>query len=324
MPPSDDAYTIVIFRGVTANPFRIRLRKVMLKRVLLTTVALFVMQVGIMVHYVVQMDQVVELNGLREAMDRYRNQTVAFSEAIDDMRQRMLSMQELHRKFQTMFGLDTEQIDGVGVNGRGGEEFPYDVPSSSTPSRVSQNARADESVNRNPGFPKTTLVIKIEKGLAWLDRQTLREQHILARLQETAGERAEQWAATPSIWPVKGPITSKFGPRLSPFTGKKAFHSGLDIGAALGKKVRAPAKGRVVVAGYDTRMGRFIRINHGHGIQTTYGHLLKRSVKYGQKVRRGDLIGLVGSTGRFSTGPHLHYQIAIHNKVVNPRQYILD
>ena len=324
MPPSDDAYTIVIFRGVTANPFRIRLRKVMLKRVLLTTVALFVMQVGIMVHYVVQMDQVVELNGLREAMDRSRNQTVAFSEAIDDMRQRMLSMQELHRKFQTMFGLDAEQIDGVGVNGRGGEEFPYDAPSSSTPSRVSQNARADESVNRNPGFPQTTLVIKIEKGLAWLDRQTLREQHILARLQETAGERAERWAATPSIWPVKGPITSKFGPRLSPFTGKKAFHSGLDIGAALGKEVRAPAKGRVVVASYDTRMGRFIRINHGHGIQTTYGHLLKRLVKYGQKVRRGELIGLVGSTGRFSTGPHLHYQIAIHNKVVNPRQYILD
>ena len=324
MPPSDDAYTIVIFRGATANPFRLRLRKVILKRALLTTMALFVMQVGITVHYVVKMDQVVEFNGLREDMERSRNKTVAFSEAIDDMEQRMLSMQKLHRKLQTMLGLDTEPIDGVGVNGQGGEEFPYDAPSSSTPSQVSQNARADESVNRNPGFPPTTLVIKIEKGLAWLERQRLREQRILDRLQETAGERAERWAATPSIWPVKGPITSKFGPRISPFTGKKAFHSGLDIGAALGKEVRAPAKGRVILAGYDARMGRYIRINHGYGVQTTYGHLSKRLVKHGQKVRRGDLIGLVGSTGRFSTGPHLHYQIAIHGKVVNPRQYILD
>lgn len=324
MPPSDDAYTIVIFRGATANPFRLRLRKVILKRALLTTMALFVMQAGITVHYVVKMDQVVELNGLREAMDRSRNQTVAFSEAIDDMSQRMLSMQKLHRKLQTMFGLETEPLDGVGVNGQGGEEFPYDAPSSGIPSRVSQNARADESVNRNPDFPPTTLVIKIEKRLAWLDQQMLREQHILAQLQDTAGERADRWAATPSVWPVRGPITSKFGPRRSPFTGKRAFHAGLDIGAALGKEVRAPAKGKVVIAGYDARMGRYIRINHGYGVQTTYGHLSERLVKGGQKVRRGDLIGLVGSTGRFSTGPHLHYEIAIHGKVVNPRQYILD
>lgn len=324
MPPSDDAYTIVIFRGATANPFRLRLRKVILKRALLTTMALFVMQAGITVHYVVKMDQVVELNGLREAMDRSRNQTVAFSEAIDDMSQRMLSMQKLHRKLQTMFGLETEALDGVGVNGQGGEEFPYDAPSSGIPSRVSQNARADESVNRNPDFPPTTLVIKIEKRLAWLDQQMLREQHILAQLQDTAGERADRWAATPSVWPVRGPITSKFGPRRSPFTGKRAFHAGLDIGAALGKEVRAPAKGKVVIAGYDARMGRYIRINHGYGVQTTYGHLSERLVKGGQKVRRGDLIGLVGSTGRFSTGPHLHYEIAIHGKVVNPRQYILD
>ena len=88
--------------------------------------------------------------------------------------------------------------------------------------------------------------------------------------------------------------------------------------------MRAPAKGKVVRASYDTRMGNYIRINHRHGIETTYGHLSKMLVRYGQEVKRGDVLGLVGSTGRFSTGPHLHYQIAVNEKVVDPLQYILD
>ena len=324
MPLSDDTYTVMIFRGATAKPFRIRLRKVTLKRVLLTAAALVVLQAGIMVHYVVQTGQVAELNVLREAMHQSRNQTVVFSEAIDDMKQRMLSMQELNKKLQTMFGLDPEQVEGIEVNGQGGEEFPYDAASYHAPEQLSGDALADDFVRSNPNAPQATLVVRIEKGLAWLDRHASKQQHILAQLQEVAGERVGRWAATPSVWPVKGPITSKFGPRISPFTGKRAFHSGLDIGAPRGKEVRAPAKGRVVAAAYDARLGKFLRINHGYGIETTYGHLSKMLVRYGQRVKRGDLIGLVGSSGRFSTGPHLHYQIAIHDKVVNPRQYILD
>ena len=123
---------------------------------------------------------------------------------------------------------------------------------------------------------------------------------------------------------MKGSITSRFGPRVSPFTGKKALHSGLDIGARNGTEVRAPASGKVVVAAYDGRMGKFIRIDHGYGIETTYGHLSKIHVKYGDRVHRGDLIGLVGSSGKFSTGPHLHYQVAVNDRVVDPRHYILD
>ncbi len=314
----------MIFRGMTTNPLKIGLRKATLKKVFLAAVVVLAVQVGVLVHYVVQTNQVAELEELREELSQSRGQTVAFSEAIDDMRQRMLSMQEVHAKLQTMFGLDHEQRDGLVVDGQGGEEFPYDASFSRATGRLSEEAPADELIRSNPNASRSTLVVKIEKGLVWLDRQALRQRHVLARLEETAEERVERWAATPSIWPVKGPVTSKFGPRISPFTGKKAFHSGLDIGSPRGKEVRAPAAGRVAVAAYDTRMGNFIRINHGYGIETTYGHLLKTLVKYGQRVKRGDLIGLVGSTGRFSTGPHLHYQIAIQDTVVNPRQYILD
>jgi len=324
MKTSDEAYTIMIFRGATTNPLRMRLRKVTLRRSLITAAVLIVFQLGIMVHYVVQTSQVSELNSLRKEIVETRGQTKTFSSTIDGMKQRMLVMQELNRKLQTMFGLEPDNVEGIEVNGQGGEEFPYESAPYGEPGQ-SLDAPGNEShASLNPTNPQASLVVDIEEGLVWLDRQALKEQQILDNLAETAGERVGRWAATPSIWPVKGHITSKFGPRISPFTGKKAFHSGLDIGSPRGRKIRAPASGKVVVAAYDTKLGNFIRINHGYGIETTFGHLSKMFVKYGKKVERGDVIGLVGSTGKFSTGPHLHYQVAVDDKVVNPVQYILD
>ncbi len=324
MKTSDEAYTIMIFRGATTNPLRMRLRKVILRRSLITAAVLVIVQLGIMAHYVVQTSQVSELNTLREEIVETRGQTKTFSSTIDGMKQRMLVMQELNRKLQTMFGLEPDNVEGIEVNGQGGEEFPYESAAYGEPGQ-SLDAPGNESHSSlNPANPRVSLVVNIEQGLVWLDRQALKEQQILDNLAETAGERVGRWAATPSIWPVKGHITSKFGPRISPFTGKKAFHSGLDIGSPRGREIRAPASGKVVVAAYDTRMGNFIRINHGYGIETTFGHLSKILVKYGKKIERGDVIGLVGSTGKFSTGPHLHYQVAVNDKVVNPVQYILD
>jgi len=323
MKTSDEAYTIMIFRGATTNPLRMRLRKTILRRALVTAAVLIVVQMGIMAHYVVQTSQVSELNTLRKEIIETRGQTKTFSTAIDDMKQRMLVMQELNRKLQTMFGLEADSLDGIEVNGKGGEEFPYESATYGEPGQ-SDVVGAESPVVSHQGNVQASLVMNIEHGLVWLDRQAEREQQILDDLAETAGERADRWAAIPSIWPVKGHITSKFGPRISPFTGKKAFHSGLDIGSPRGREIKAPASGKVVVSAYDTRMGNFIRINHGYGIETTYGHLSKMLVKYGKKVKRGDVIGLVGSTGKFSTGPHLHYQVAVNDKVVNPVQYILD
>ena len=325
MKPSEEAFTIMVFRGATANPLRIRLRKVTLRRALITGILLCIAQIGIMSHYIVQTGQVVELDTLRKEINESRGQTVAFSSAIDEMKQRMLDMQQLNRKLQTMFGLEPDSVDqGVEINGQGGEEIPYEYITGNEPAQPSDRANQEADVSTRPPQTQAEHVENIQKSLVWLERHANREQEVLDHLADTAGERVERWAATPSIWPVKGPITSRFGPRISPFTGKKAFHSGLDIGSPGGREVKSPASGKVVVAAYDARMGNFIRVNHGFGIETTYGHLSKVLVKYGQKVKRGDVIGLVGNTGKFSTGPHLHYQVAINDKVVNPIQYILD
>lgn len=130
-------------------------------------------------------------------------------------------------------------------------------------------------------------------------------------------------ASTPSIRPVNGWITSGFGNRTSPFTGLKEFHSGLDISNAPGTKIISPANGRISIATEKQYIGNLVVIDHGHGRVTKYGHLKEILVNPGQEVTRGDVIGLIGNTGR-STGPHLHYEVLINGTPVNPLKYILN
>jgi murein DD-endopeptidase MepM/ murein hydrolase activator NlpD len=128
-------------------------------------------------------------------------------------------------------------------------------------------------------------------------------------------------ADAPSLWPVQGIVTSSFGARLDPFNGEGAFHTGLDIATARGDAVRAAADGTVLKAGMGTGYGREVVIDHGHGIQTLYAHLSGFAVTAGQDVSRGDILGYVGTSGH-STGPHLHYEVRIHDTPVNPYKYL--
>ena len=151
--------------------------------------------------------------------------------------------------------------------------------------------------------------------------------HMRRALEPTFGlGDSADWGSTadaPSLWPVEGLITSSFGERLDPFNGEGAFHKGIDISANMGQPVRAPADGTVLMAGPASGYGQEVMIDHGHGVHTIYGHLSGFAVTTGQDVRRGDVIGYVGSEGR-STGPHLHYEIRIHDTPVNPHKYMRE
>ncbi len=327
MKESEDTLTVIVFRGARANPWRLKIRKVFVKHGLIFGLALLLIQGGIITHYVYQWSQLTELEEIKKELHSSRVKTGTFSTEVDGMKKRMLALETLNRKLQTMFGLEPDDIQGLpsGVPGQGGEEFPYDPQEdlNMTDSVSDKKSNLEQGVLL--GSSNTDRKISaIKIGLDWLNQQSKLESKILDELSDVAEKKAAQWASTPSIWPVKGSITSRFGPRVSPFTGKKALHAGIDIGARKGTEIRSPASGKVVVAAYDGRMGKFIRIDHGYGIETTYGHLSKIHVKYGDRVHRGDLIGLVGSTGKFSTGPHLHYQVAVNDKVVDPIHYILD
>jgi murein DD-endopeptidase MepM/ murein hydrolase activator NlpD len=128
-------------------------------------------------------------------------------------------------------------------------------------------------------------------------------------------------AAAPTLWPVEGRITSSFGERVDPFNGEGAFHSGVDISTAYGTPVLATGDGTVSFADFMSGYGRLIKIEHGHGISTRYGHLSGFAVAAGQSVKSGQTIGYVGSTGRV-TSPHLHYEVRIADTPVNPYKYL--
>jgi len=128
-------------------------------------------------------------------------------------------------------------------------------------------------------------------------------------------------AAAPTMWPVEGPVSGSFGERIDPFNGEGAFHTGVDISTAYGQSVIAPADGVVVFAAENGGYGQLLILEHGHGISTRYGHLAGFATAVGQSVRRGDVIGYVGRSGR-STGPHLHYEVRIQDVPVNPHKYL--
>jgi len=132
-----------------------------------------------------------------------------------------------------------------------------------------------------------------------------------------------RFSHTPSIWPTRGYLTDPFGSRRHPITGKRDFHHGLDIATQLGNKVIAPANGLVLCAEKRAYYGNLIIIDHGYGFTTRYGHLASFKVREGQRIKRGDVIGYVGSTG-MSSAPHLHYEVRVFGKPRNPLNYMID
>jgi murein DD-endopeptidase MepM/ murein hydrolase activator NlpD len=127
--------------------------------------------------------------------------------------------------------------------------------------------------------------------------------------------------ATPSIWPTHGGLTGFFGGRSDPFTGEPGFHQGIDISTEKGQPVYATADGVVESAAYSGDYGNLVVLKHAFGLATRFGHLSAFKVTPGQDVKRGDIIGTVGSTGR-STGAHLHYEILVNDRLINPLQLL--
>jgi len=145
----------------------------------------------------------------------------------------------------------------------------------------------------------------------------------LQSVRTDVDKRNQLAAATPSIWPTHGWLSSSMGNRADPLTGERDFHPGLDISADRGDPVYSTADGKVTTAAAAGNYGNLVTVDHGFGLETRYGHLSAFKVKVGQTVKRGDLLGLVGSTGR-TTGAHLHYEVRANGRILNPLQLLLN
>lgn len=160
-------------------------------------------------------------------------------------------------------------------------------------------------------------------ALASSEDRSRRLAETLDRVETRLNENLQLISATPSITPVRGLFTSTFGYRRDPLSGQRAFHSGVDISAPPGKPVKVAAAGVVVRTEEFGGLGRAVHVAHGFGVTTVYGHLSRLSVTAGQRLDRGDILGLVGSSGR-STGYHLHYEVQVNGRAVDPITYMID
>ena len=334
-----DAYTVVIFRGATAKPLRFSFHRKLVTKLLIAAAIFVLVDALVISHYVVRTGEVWELSAFRDEAMSAREQTAAFSGAVDDLKKRLTSMKEVNQRLRVMLGIDPTKTGDI-ANGRGGIDGP--IPEGNQLLAPEKAIKSDDgaqhlsSVETDQAAPagqvslsetskgnEPDMIASIKQNIDWLSREATIQEQSLEELSLAAENRSSRLAATPSIWPVKGWVTSGFGPRVSPFTEKPAWHDGLDIGAAANAPIQAPAQGRVTVVGFDPKMGNVVKIDHGFGIETLYGHLAKSLVKEGQRVKRGEVVALVGSTG-LATGPHLHYMVKVNGQALDPLKYILE
>ncbi|HZW76851.1 MAG TPA: M23 family metallopeptidase [Flavobacteriaceae bacterium] len=175
------------------------------------------------------------------------------------------------------------------------------------------------------GFDNSKLIINIAKNIDILTKQIVVQSKSLDEITELAANKEKLLAAIPAIQPIKNEdmnrMASGYGYRADPFTKAKKFHYGMDFSAPRGTPIYATGEGKVVRADNKASgYGNHVIIDHGYGYQSLYGHLYKYNVKVGQKVKRGDIIGFVGSTGR-SSGPHLHYEVFKDDMRMNPMDF---
>lgn len=144
----------------------------------------------------------------------------------------------------------------------------------------------------------------------------------LTAISKVAMTKIGQLEQTPSIVPARGQLSSGYGWRLHPVFGEYMLHDGQDITSSIGTPVTATAMGKVVVREYSSSYGNYVVVAHGNGVRTLYAHLNAFKCELGDNVRRGQVIGLLGNTGR-STGPHVHYEVRMNDRPVDPMNWIL-
>jgi len=192
--------------------------------------------------------------------------------------------------------------------------------------RINEDLESNRELHAQYQADSDRILREINAAEAELERQRERERQERLRQQQARQQRAGSGSSSGGgtvvgtgelTWPVRGRITSPFGTRRHPVHGDMRFHGGIDIAANHGTSVVAADSGTVVISTYNSSFGNYIVISHGNGMNTLYAHLSSRQVSVGASVSRGQVIGLVGSTG-ISTGPHLHFEVHVNGSRVNP------
>jgi murein DD-endopeptidase MepM/ murein hydrolase activator NlpD len=245
-----------------------------------------------------------DLRAQAERVAHQQSQIVAFSNKIGILKAQLTKLHNFEKKIRIIANLENSG-EGTSLFGVGGSD-PEDLDPTELMAHDYQELVRDMHVEINE-----------------IDQASHAQQTSFSSLFSKLEGKRNLLAATPSIRPVSGWISSRFGYRVSPFTGRREMHRGLDIANRSGTPIIAPADGIVTFSGRKGLMGKMITIDHGFGMVTRYGHNKKLLKKKGARVKRGETIALMGNTGR-STGPHVHYEVRLNGVAVNPMNYFLN
>lgn len=288
-----------------SNPSKVKkliLSEFLIKSLAVSGLILLLTSSIVFFDYVSVKKKEVDLTSLREQTKIQNVQIQTFADKINDMEAELARLRSLDTKIRVLTNTKAEEpaikSGRISLGGRGGPE-PMTL-----------------SIDREK------LLKDMMEKLDRLNVEAKSQESRLHELHATLENQKSILAATPSLWPVRGYISSRFGDRESPFdTAINEFHEGLDISAPLGSPILASAEGVVTIAGRYADLGNCVTIDHGYGFVSRYGHMSEITVHAGQRVKAGQKIGRVGSTGR-STGPHLHYEVAVNGAKVDPLRYL--
>lgn len=327
-----ESYTLIWVRDARSRPMQFSFSKQRAKQaVIAAAVVGLIGLVAVWDYWRLRADNA-ELAGLRIEAFEQREQIALFRDRLAQVDGQLERVTELERKVRIIAnlpgaaGVGGENLVEVVPGGDGVVAPPIGVPVDRTP----PSTLAPEGQGGGSPLPTeagasnaAALFDRLDEEAVVLAADAEVRANSLDSLLVELEDKRERLVSMPSIWPSKGWLTSTFGIRVSPFTGRRQRHNGIDIAAAAGTPIFAPARGRVIFVGRKGPLGNALVIDHGFGVKTVYGHTREILVATGDTVERGDRVALIGSSGR-STGPHLHYVIEVRGKPRNPLDYIFD
>jgi len=295
-------YTLLILPKKHSSAKRMSVSGTLVKGVSIFVMSLILLIMYFSYDYIHIRREQAELKRLKQQTVEQKKAIEGLVAKVDQFASKMEELKQFDKKIRIMANIETsrdkEQLLGIG--GPISEE-----------DRVRSQVAANDKV----------LIDGVRRRVEGLMDDALSREQSFTALLGFLKEKKSLLAATPSLWPVMGWVTSEFGRRINPFSNEREFHKAIDIATKHGRAIQAPADGIVTEAAYHQDVGQMIQIDHGHGISTFYGHLSKAIVRAGATVRKGDRIGYVGNSGR-STGSHLHYAVMLNGVPVNPRKYL--
>lgn len=297
---------------------RVRISRRLVKIAIASGVLLVLLSIGALGHFVYMWDQARENVVLRTENEALRAHVETLDLRLDGIDRLVERVKQFDTKLRTITSIsDPERHLAIGPVGGADTERREASLGPVGPLGPIPSVRGDLL------GPLSRAVELVQARLSHVELDATSTAKSVSALSAYLEDQQALLSSTPSRAPARGFVTSTFGTRVDPFTGLSTLHPGIDFSANIGAPVSATADGLVIFAGSDGAYGRQIKIDHGNSLVTSYGHLAKMHVKLGESVKRGQLIGEIGNTGR-STGPHLHYEVRVNGIPQDPRRFLLE